>query len=233
MQTLLRDFVRGQTYAYEIVYAYLGELNSPGIRKAYTETGITTYPVISGPYGLSNMLRELVEYFQTSNVKAMTSYAMNQANIYSLKGERLTAVRELLSLVGGAASALMWNVEGDTPQLDKIRFGSLFENPDWVANLNHLTVKYPKYLRIGTYDAGQKGYPNIQPCLYILEKIYPFTAFLPNVIRSLNGVLVSYGDRAKAATEDFVDWKAMMHAVRISRFAIEVISNRTNMHYKI
>lgn len=73
LQVLAKDFVKGQTYALEVVF------------------NATQNPENVDPM-FHKFCVELSEQFLTRNVRAMVGYALNQANKYGIKGTRLNSL---------------------------------------------------------------------------------------------------------------------------------------------
>lgn len=85
LQRLAFDFLDGQTYAYEMVFAFLQEGNLVEyVNKDYRAQ-------------LTSFLKGLSSKFLTSDISKIVAYAMHQANMYGLKGGRLNAFNSLVS----------------------------------------------------------------------------------------------------------------------------------------
>jgi hypothetical protein len=154
---------------------------------------------------------ELRNQFLTSNVKAMMGYVVNQANLYSFKGERLNVTRELKDLFMGMQREF-GTLNGTTDD-----FATAFAD-----ELDDLVVKYPKYFRKDDYDIGGG---RRAPCFVILEKTLPFTNSIEHSLKVLDALIGKYGSRADQASENNVDWKATMHALRIVDEGIDLLQN--------
>jgi hypothetical protein len=89
------------------------------------------------------------------------------------------------------------------------------------SGIDSLCQKYPKYLRIDEYDIGGG---RMRPCVTILEKTLPFTNTIQQTMTVLKTIMNKYGARAEQASEANVDWKAMMHALRIVDEGLELLS---------
>jgi hypothetical protein len=198
IQIFARDFLKGQTYALEIAFAYFSDTNWP---KDYDT------------FDFYNFMYELRQKFLTSNINAMVGYVTNQANIYSNKGERLNLIREIIDMLKGYENLHHGSTLGDIYQLHKESFEALKE-------------KYPKYFEVTTYNInGNYGAPVFRDCIKIFGKVYAFDTEIPHLIGLLKKVEGTYGKRADSASIDNVDWKAMMHAIRISDEAIWLMDN--------
>jgi hypothetical protein len=180
LQVFARDFMRGQTYALELAFAVSGN---------HAEQEVFDDRFI-------DFCATLRERFLTSDIKAMMGYVVNQASLYSFKGERLNATRAVSELL---------NAFTDTDQIID------FENEFTVEALK-LQAQFPKYIKVDEYDIGAGVF---KPCLKLLEKTIPYTNTVSHSKVVVNALLKKYGSRADAASESNVDWKATMHALRI------------------
>jgi hypothetical protein len=191
IQVFANDFIGGQTYAIEMAFAVLS---------AKQEAGQQLY---------SSMFKffvwELTETFLTSNIKAMVGYAMNQAQIYGIKGTRLASIRKLKSKLS-----------------DMIKQGEI-GNGDRLENLQPwLAANSDKYLFETTFEHMDVK----KPALSILEKLYPFTITIGEAIERTDTLIAKYGSRAHdAESAEGMDWKATAHAVRITKQAIRILND--------
>ena len=170
-------------------------------------------------------MRELRAQFLTSNIKSMMGYAVNQANLYSFKGERLTVAKEFLEALSEATSVPQ--TDGQRYTLEDARSVSGEEgDPFFMFNdaVNALKVKHPKYFREETYDIGGG---RMRPCFVLLEKTFPFTSKVDHAVEVAKALVDKYGSRAAAASETNVDWKATMHALRIVDQGLKLLTTRS------
>lgn len=212
LQVFIQDFVQGQTYAIELAFSF----GSPAMRTFNSEF-----------YAL---VKELRSEFLTSNIKAMMGYVFNQANIYSFKGERLNCAREFKE----ALLSEFTDVDaGDDPLTDLLPSGQDYKgvygdvaevavkrHAAYLAKFKALEVKYPKYFRVSEYDIGEG---RMRPCFIVLEKTFPWTNTLGHSLMVAETLIGKYGSRANQASESNVDWKALMHAVRIIDEGLELL----------
>jgi len=199
LQVFARDFIEGQTYAIELAFAADKHHAMQRAAPQFVEFVV-----------------QLRTKFLTSNVKAMMGYVFNQANIYSFKGERLNCARDFHELI---VAADLYYKSDDT------KLEILVTAPAWVKHVNDLVLKYPKYFAVGEYDSNGQGL--MKGCFKLLEKILPFNITLVHAMQVVAGLIKSYGDRANSASESNVDWKAMMHAVRIVNEGLELLEHQT------
>ena len=217
LQVFARDFVIGQTYALELAFALDGShaqqegFDPRGDTHNSAEHGWQTkvmHDFERAHWSYEQPLfveftQELRTKFLTSNIKAMMGYVVNQANLYSFKGERLNVAREFREFL---MKGFMDPECGTDPLSDFVTVGKLGEN------FEALQAKYPKYFKITEYDIGGG---RMRPCFMLLEKTFPFTNTLDHSLLVVDTIIKKYGSRADQASESNVDWKATMHALRI------------------
>jgi len=211
LQVFARHFVEGQTYALELAFAVDGD----HAQQTYFNAFNSKEMVYGEDLLFVQFVHELREKFLTSNIKAMMGYVVNQASLYSFKGERLNATRELQGLFVDYLTILQRQAI-DPLARDTEDFAELF-----MQELSALEQKYPKYFKRDVYDIGGG---RMKPCLVILEKVLPYTNTVAQSQKVLKALTDKYGSRADAASESNVDWKATMHAMRIVDEGLELLS---------
>lgn len=208
VQVFARDFMMGQTYALELAFAVDGDhadqkLGMAGFTAADDED-YRWFQLTGDRKHLPfyKFVRELRERFLTSNVKALMGYAVNQASLYSFKGERLNVVREVRQLLRMTSNAFV-----------SVKLGNCMEEDKQFATMMRaVAAKYPKYFQETTYDVGDG---QMKPCFKLLEKTLPFSDQAGHAMKVVEALEKRYGTRADAASADNVDWKATMHALRV------------------
>jgi len=200
VQVFAYDFLGGQTYALELAYAV-----------EFTKAD----QVLHDPLFLG-FCRELRNRFLTSNMAALVGYAVNQASLYSFKGERLNAVRAAENLFKEAISN---STKGARP-LDYL--------PPFLMKASVVAEKFPKYFQITEYAVDH--HRNMKPCIKLLEKVLPYTSTFETSLKVVQEHLDKYGSRADAASIDNVDWKATMHALRVVDEGIALLT-RKNLEF--
>jgi len=244
LQIFARHFVEGQTYAIELAFAIDGAhanqtifdnrgkvgLYSTGHGKN-TKTSLKTaiYCRNFEDYDYETPLivefvHELRTKFLTSNIKAMMGYVVNQASLYSFKGERLNATRELQDILHQITTTetLKFQAGEEHDDVDELRISEI--EATYKDMFVKLAAKYPKYFRKDLYDVGGGV---MRPCFVILEKTLPFTNTILQTRKVLHALVSKYGSRADQASESNVDWKATMHAMRIVDEGLELLENHT------
>ena len=206
LQVFAKHFIEGQTYAIELAFAIDGTHADQSFFDLDGESHKTSL--------FYKFVKEMREKFLTSNIKAMMGYVVNQASLYSFKGERLNATRELDVLI----------TEVDMYyKCDDTTLAVIDQAPVWKPYVDALEAKYPKYFRRDVYDIGGG---RMKPCLIILEKTLPYTNTIIQTLKVLESLQKKYGSRADQASEHNVDWKATMHALRIVNEGIELLSTK-------
>jgi len=189
IQVFAKDFIGGQTYAVELAFAALAEEHLAG-QEVYDLEFL-------------DFVHELTEKFLTSNIKAMIGYAMNQAQIYGIKGTRLASVRKFTDKLHAATCS------GEFSGKDKLEVID-----SW------LLANEDKYLFKTTYENMDKKHPGVS----VLEKVYPYSITIEEAIIRTEGLMGKYGSRAaEAEAANGMDWKATSHAVRITQQAIKLL----------
>jgi hypothetical protein len=205
IQSLARDFYEGQTYALEIAFS----IDGSHARQTHYDRNGQACPMDQTSQ-FCQFVSELRANFLTSNISAMMGYVVNQANLYSFKGERLNAAKAVKQLLSTG--------------MDDLTIDAMMAAKDqtFAAAARKVALDYPKYFTIETYDisAGRRG-----PCFKMLEKIMPWSIKISKAHEMVAGSIKKYGDRAKAASADNVDWKATMHAVRIVDEGLALLKN--------
>lgn len=193
IQVFAKDFLEGQTYALELAYAV-----------KYDQAEQVVYD--SRFYGFCEELRDK---FLTSTMHSMVRYAVNQANLYSGKGERLNAAKDL--------SSFFSRCEQDT------NVASCNMNA-----LQALASTYPDQIQITTYDADGKG--NIKPCIKVLTRVVPFASSVFTAKNTVDSIISKYGKRSEEASGQNWDTKATAHALRIICEGIQLLEEK-NLTY--
>lgn len=129
--------------------------------------------------------------FITKNSKAFVGFCMQQSQRYGIKGTKFNELSKLKSL--------MLNFELDI-DYSKLIFGDFVDLHDQLDDMKYIN------------PTNIEGFDYLQ----VLGKNYQLSAPYPNVRKSIFAQYDSYGERTKrAAADEFADWKALSHAVRV------------------
>lgn len=133
--------------------------------------------------------------------KGFVGYCVRQAAKYGIKGSRMAAVRDLLEFLDFQKNATQ-------------RLGVL-EGPlrVWSEGREHV-----KWENIPNPNGSDNWH------IDVCDRKMPMTAAIKEAFAVYQKVWDNYGERARAAmTNEGIDWKAVSHAVRVARQAIELL----------
>jgi hypothetical protein len=137
--------------------------------------------------------------------RGFVGYCRRQAAKYGIKGSRMAACKDIVALLETAIEkhGTVAKVELVANELD-----------DFCASHEFSGVE------IITSQAGTDV-----PHLEVVDRKVPFTANLKTALDIYGKVYENYGQRARAAMHnEGIDWKAVSHAVRVARQAIELLT---------
>jgi len=138
--------------------------------------------------------------FLNRDCKGFVGYCVRQAAKYGIKGSRMSAVQKLLSFMGGMIASMPLNAYLDD-------FREFCERED---HMDFVNIPSPN---------GSDLW-HIECC----DRKMPVTVTVAQAIAVYEKVWNEYGARARAAmTNDGIDWKAVSHAVRVARQALELL----------
>lgn len=141
----------------------------------------------------------------TRRSASFVGYARTQANKYGIKGSRVAAAR--------AALAMLDEASGDFGGATRLHAAKDAISEFVLAHEHAAIVSYVE--------------PNGRATLMleVCNKKMPFTASINNARDVMARVVDEYGKRAlMAEKQDGIDWKALSHAVRVGRQAVELLS---------
>jgi hypothetical protein len=197
LQTFAYDVLAGQTYALEILFAVMQPMNLPEMQ-------------IHEPRFV-DFCHRLANNFLTSNINAMVGYAYHQAELYSDKGNRLEKLHDFLILLKVSMQDKQLAPE-DKLQRVVNECGNFWE--DMVDKMFYLT---------NTPNPDGTS----QVCFSVLEKLYPENITIAEALRRVESHIQKYGKRANQAMDNKgKDWKAISHAVRVVKEAIDVLTHQ-------
>lgn len=140
----------------------------------------------------------------TAQYASFVGYCRTQANKYGIKGSRVAAARGALTILENAVNTL-----GTTAKLMEIAA----EVEDYAAKTEHASV-------LDIDAIGREPIRHLEVC----GRKMPWTTSIKSARDIMAKLVAEYGQRAlQAEKQEGVDWKALSHAVRIGRQAIEVL----------
>ena len=148
------------------------------------------------------LMREAPSRLVTKNATAFVGYCRAQANKYGIKGSRVATAREALALVSGYSNR-------------QARLG------DIAAEIDLFVLHHSEHSSVVPIE--QIGGTVIKHWDVCNRKM-SYSASMGNAQDVLARIVAEYGERALAAERDQgIDWKALYHAVRVGREAIELL----------
>ncbi len=149
-------------------------------------------------------LQEHAREFIPTTMNAFVGYCRTQASRYSMKGERLLEVKEVMATLDSL------------PAHDK-----LIQHGDVLGPL----AVGRKYVRMVVPESAPGGPPLQYPHLAVADKMVPMTATVKFAKDVFGRILKQYGERADAAAQNGgADLKALSHAVRVFEEAKELVT---------
>lgn len=135
--------------------------------------------------------------------KGFVGYCVRQAAKYGIKGSRMSAVKKLVDLL---------NVQFQLHKGQKLAY--IEDDLRYLAaQQEHMSFE-------------NIPHPDGRACWHVVccDRKMPMTASIVEAYNVFSKVWENYGERARAAmTNEGIDWKAMSHAVRVARQAIELL----------
>lgn len=197
IQTFVRDFVRGQTYALEVAHAYLS-FGPPKPGLFYTSER-PTY----------DFVKELVTRFTNAEVHSMVGFAAKQTMDYVMRGDRMNKVQAILDVLVDINEEY-YNLDTSmAPRLDtQYAAGTILDAASRLTGLS-----------IGSSMNNNKTMRTLE----MNGRTYLETTTLEHLIALLQKKVGEYGERTQAASTADVDFKSLSHAVRVYQQAIELL----------
>ena len=136
---------------------------------------------------------------------AFVRYCRQQANKYGIKGSRVATVRRALAILTAAEERL-----GTTTKLEQIAA----ELADFAGTEHVALVDLP--------TPGGRSIRHLEVC----GRKMSFTASIKTAREIAQRLVGEYGQRAlQAERNEGIDWKALSHAVRVGREAVELLES--------
>ena len=188
----------GQTLCYDMLF-------TPD--KYFVDPSGTEYPIW-------NVIQRNRDKLVNSQISAFAGYCQSQAAKYSLKGSNLAAYRNAVEFFKSKPSRM--KLEHMRDQIvDGLTNQAVLD-----AQYNAKTEPLIKFVQIEHKVRGvMEEYLQVGPKTKV-----PMTAHAGLAVEIFQQQFDKYGERAKQAeTNDGVDWKALMHAVRVCQEAKELL----------
>jgi len=138
------------------------------------------------------------------NVRGFVGYCRRQASLYGASGDRINEAKAVQTFLSSLENA---------------------------KKLGHYETRIAEFLKSNPFEhiklepVLQKDRTSINH-LSVCDRKLPFTISILNCKIIVESIVADYGNRARAAAQnDGVDWKSMMHAVRVANQAIELLTH--------
>jgi hypothetical protein len=144
----------------------------------------------------------------TRRASAFVRYCRQQANKYGIKGSRVAVAREALSLLAAAEATYGATGKLSAAETEVARFA------DGTEHVALVDMPMP---------SGQ-----LVRHLEVCGRKMPFTSSIKSARDIAQRMVDEYGQRAlQAERHEGIDWKALSHAVRVGREALELFATGT------
>ena len=151
------------------------------------------------------MIRASKHLLLNKQCKGFVGYCQRQAAKYGIKGSRMAACRDIVSLLETAIDE--W---GSTVKLSAA--AGLLETFCATHEFSEI---------VGIEDQFKKPIPHLE----VVDRKVPFTVTIKAAYDIYSKVYANYGERARAAMDnEGIDWKAVSHAIRVAGQAKELLS---------
>jgi hypothetical protein len=188
-----------EAYSLQRYMELLAEGQSVAIDMLFAPAGA----LVTEPSDIWREIQDLRGMFLSTRASAFVRYCRQQANRFGIKGSRVAAARKALALLEQSEARL-----GTTAKV--------LEIATEVTALAEVT----EHLAIVALPLPNGG---TAPHFEVCDKKMAFTASLKTAREVVQRLVGEYGSRAlQAERNEGVDWKALSHAVRVGREAIEL-----------
>lgn len=148
------------------------------------------------------------KYFLHKGIYAFVGYCRQQANKYGVKGSRVASIRSICNLLAGLSEK-----HGHLTKLFEI-----WDDIEEFAN----THEHCQIISANPVGSGR----NIARMLDVCNRKVQEFITIKEAIKIYDHIFEEYGNRALAAEkQEGIDWKALMHAVRVCYEVQELLLN--------
>jgi ethanolamine utilization microcompartment shell protein EutL len=139
----------------------------------------------------------------TRRASAFVLYCRQQANKYGIKGSRAAVARQALAILIAAETT----------------YGAAAKLAEAAAEVSAFAAVADHTALLDVPLPGDQLVRHLEVC----GKRMPFTSSIKNAREIVQRLVEEYGQRAlQAARNEGIDWKALSHAVRVGREALEL-----------
>lgn len=206
IQKLVGDFLSGQAYAMEFVFAVASNRHREYRSEAFSD---------SAYLDTANLCIELASTCLHQDLYGMIGFAVKQTFDYVHRGERyliaVNALKEIDAVL--ADNVKLEKTNGRALRLDHELNG--VKVIDLIANRANL--------ELGTSTNGED---KVLQTLKLNGREYLETTAVSHLRAAIDKLVENYGDRSINAFKNTVDWKSLSHAVRVYQQVIELLEDR-------
>jgi hypothetical protein len=209
VQKFVHDYLGGQAYAVEVVYAVL-----QGYHQKHTPPVGTLGSRRAAEF--EKLCRTLHNDFRHRNVNGMVGFAMKQTFDYVRRGERLNQAQAVMEeirklfILFGANGTVGSSLRLDTPM-----------SSVWAGNES--TVLDELLSRTGLGTGTSMNHNKVMRTLELNGRSYLETTGLVHLENAVHKLVDQYGERSTNASKTDVDWKSLSHAVRVYEQVLELL----------
>lgn len=143
--------------------------------------------------------------FLSKKSAAFVGYCRQQASKYGIKGSRVAAAKDASEFF-----TKMYDTYGSQVKVRDIK----------TYGMDTLLGEHSQYVKQRINSAGDEGW-----FIEVCNRKVSFDSTVKQAAEVYTRIYENYGDRAKKAQDnEGVDWKALSHAVRVGREALELLS---------
>lgn len=210
VQKFVHDFLGGQAYAMELVFAVV-----QGAHEAHLPPPATAES--KRWHRFADLCRVLAKEFQHQNVNGMVGFAVKQTFDYVRRGERYNMACSVLAVVDDLLARYRANFQPST--IPALRLDTLWANPPEQRVLDEIVQ------RTGLEVGETLNHNKTMRTLKLNGREYLETTNVEHFRGAVQKLADQYGERSTKAAETDVDWKSLSHAVRVYQQVIEYLEH--------
>jgi len=204
IQKFAHDFLGGQAYAMELVFAVVQGAHEKHLPPPGT-------PMSQLWHRFAELCRLLAKDFQHQNVNGMVGFAVKQTFDYVRRGERYNNALAVLDAVSRLQGVYCSGTQRDV-RLDYKTSGT--------------STVFDELVKMTGLEVGQTlNHNKTMRTLKLNGREYLETTALEHFRGAVEKLVSQYGERSTKAAETDVDWKSLSHAVRVYQQVIEYLEH--------
>ena len=212
VQKFVHDYLGGQAYAVELVFAVMGGADLEH-RPPPTTLGSRRFAAFE------TLCRTLGAKYTHKNVAGMLGFAQKQVFDYVHRGRRLNAAKAVRDVL---ERALRFHTADGSSQANLVRLDSPIAHMEGDALVQE-TILDGVARETGLALGSTVNNGRTMRTLKLNGREYLETTTLPHLINAVEKLCDQYGERSTRSSETNVDWKSLSHAVRVYQQVIELL----------